>query len=309
MKRFVCLLMMLFTFLAFCSCQNELNESSVDSIESSVTEESKNPTESSIKQINTLGYLNSGKMGDTDGPAFAVYSKKGFNGISVDLNLADMEIQNVLPDGRYVNGYTFLGIDVFNGDYWTNCIDAGLCWSGKSGGWHIFYNVYEPLNKDTPTWYESSKKLIKNGTYRLTLTITEDNYAELTVKSLTGSFTDKVKIEVKGAKADGSNTALLFNTALDYPENTKVDFQGKKCENWTTITLANSDKGLYLRKLHATNIKLFKNGAEKNWENNDTSARSIWPDKSVEGFDYSPTEVYLYEEADEYYINLDMNRK
>lgn len=304
MKQLISILLCLAVLTVFASCNSE-NENASSIAESS--EVSVDPTATATKTIKTLDYENTGKMGDTDGPAFAVYSKKGYNGASVDLNLSNMEIKTVLPDGRYINGYCFLGIDVYEGKSWVNCIDAGLCWSGKNGGWHLFYNIYETLNESTNSWYESKKKLPKNGTYQMELTVTEDNYATLTVKSLTGTFKDSVKIEVKGAKADGTNTSFLFNTALDYPPDTKVDLNGNPSEDWTDITLANSDKGLYLKKLHATNLSLLKKGEKEDWTNDKTSALSIWPDKEVKGFDYSPTTVYLYD-GREYYINLDMNR-
>lgn len=313
MKKTISLFLSLLLIFLFSSCnegaeiseQSTAYESAGGSSESA--ENSFDPSANVRKIIKTLDYKNNGKMGDTDGPAFAVYSKKGYNGASVDLNLADTEISTRLPDGRFINGYSFLGIDVYEGNYWVNCVDAGLCWSGTSGGWHLFYNIYETLNEHTNSWYESGKKLPKNGTYRMTMTVTSDNYATLTVESLNGNFKDSVRVEVKGAKANGSNTAFLFNTALDYPPNTKLDSFGNPSEDWVEITLANSDKGLYLRKLHASNLKLFKNGKEEDWTDNKTSATSIWPDKSVQGFDYSPTEIYLYD-GREYYINLDMNR-
>lgn len=306
MKKLLCILLSSLLVMTVSACNSGETVDNSD-IASSESETSVDVTANASEKITTLDYKNKGKMGDVDGPAFAVYSKVGYNGASVDLNLADMEIKNVLPDGRHINGYCFLGADIFEDGYWANCVDAGLCWSGTDGGWHLFYNIYETLNEDTSSWYESNKKLPKNGTYRMTFKMISDNYATLTVESLTGSFKDSVRVELKGAKADGSNTAFLFNTALDYPPNTKVDTQGNPSEDWTEITLANSDKGLYLRKLRAFNMKLFKENVEEDWINTKNSAVSIWPDKSVSGFDYSPTEIFLFD-GSEYYINLDMNR-
>ena len=323
MKRLNCFLLVLaFAFiLVACSSedvQNASSEAPVESLEiSEITEESSmeesldtsiDPTLSSTKTINSLNYKNNGKMGDTDGPAFAVYSNKGYNGASVIVDIANSEIQTKLPDGRFVNGYMFLGADVFSGDYWINCFDAGLCWSGVDGGWHIFYNVYETVNESTPSWYESGKKLPYNGKYKLTLRLIADESAMLTVEGLNNSFKDSVIVEIKGAKKDGANTAMLFNAALDYPPNTKVDKDGKPSEDWTVITLANSDKNLYFRNLHATDLKLFKSDVEEPWNDGKNSAIGLWPNKSIEGFDYTPTEVFLYD-GTEYFINLDMNRK
>ena len=65
------------------------------------------------KIISTLDYTNTGKMGDTDGPAFAVYSNIGYTGASATLDIANMESNTVLPNGKFVNGYAFFGIDVY----------------------------------------------------------------------------------------------------------------------------------------------------------------------------------------------------
>jgi hypothetical protein len=324
MKRlFISLLVFMLT-LTFIGCDSEeinavSSESSIvsesesaegskeESMEESM-EESVDPTLNATKKITTLDYVNKGKMGDVDGPAFCVYSKKGFNGASVVLDIANSEIQTKLPDGKHVNGYIFLGADVFEGAYWINCFDAGLCWSGRSGGWHIFYNIYETVNESTSSWYESTKKLPKNGRYRMTLELIEDELAKLTVEGLDNKFKDSVKIEIKGAKKTGINTGMLFNVALDYPPDTKVDQNGEPTEDWGQITLAHSDKGIYLKNLHATELTLFKNGVAQTWLSKQNSSVGIWPDKQIEGFDYAPTEVFLYD-GSEYYINLDMNRK
>ena len=313
MKRILCILLSILTFAVLYSCEDgesmsSSTENSVEDSKEDSVEESSSPTENAKKTINSLDYTNTGKMGDVDGPAFAVYSRTGYNGACVTLDLKNMEINTVLPDGRFVNGYTFLGSDVYTNGYWSNCFDAGLCWSGKNGGWHIFYNVYQPVNEGDGTWYESSKKLPKNGRYVMTLEFIADERARITVKGIDNNFKDSVEIGVKGAKADGSNTSMLFNTALDYPQNTKVDPEGAPCEDWVTITLANSDKGLYLKNFHAYDLKLYKNGSEEEWTDGKNSACSIWPDKSITGFDYAPTEVYLFD-GSEYFINLDMNRK
>lgn len=310
MKKFFVLLIASLCAFSAVACDNETNESKdVSEAVSNVSEEvSVDPMENADKIISSLDYKNTGKMGDTDGPAFAVYSYMGYSGATVTMNIKDMEIKTVMPDGKHLNGYAFLGFDVFNDEgYWMNCIDVGLCWSGTSGGWHVFYNMYKPVNEGTRTWYESSKKLPKNDTYVMTLKLIDEQKALLTVEAVEGKFKDSVEIEVFGAKADGSNTAALFNVALDYPGDTKVDRNGNPCEDWKEITLANSDKGVCLKSLHAFDLKLFKGEEEYPWTNDRNSAVSIWPDKPLE-FDYAPTEIGVFD-GTEYYINLDMNRK
>ena len=259
--------------------------------------------------ISTLDYTNTGKMGDTDGPAFAVYSKLGYTGASATLDLANMEISTVMKKGKFINGYAFFGIDVYMGgtSMWMNCVDVGLCWSGKNGGWHVFYNMYTPLNEKTPTWYESSVILPKDDIYDMSLKMTEDNYAVLTVEGRNNGIKDEVRVEVKGAYADGENTAFLFNAALDYPPNTKTDRNGKFCDDFVEITLANSDKGLYLRSFQVEALTLYQGETAIPWTNDKSAAVSIWPDKSITEFDYSPTVVDTYD-GTKYVINLDMNR-
>ena len=308
MKRFLIILFALVISFSLFACENNDDASSAISSESVESSEIIDPTANASKVITSLDYVNNGKMGDTDGPAFAVYSKVGFNGASVDINLTDSEINTLLSDGRFVNAYCFLGLDVYEGNYWVNCADIGLCWSGENGGWHVFYNVYDTIDQNQAKWYESRKILPKNGNYRLTLTITENDSVSFTVESLNGSFKDSVTVGVKGAKKDGSNTSMLLNLALDYPENTKLDSNGSPSNDWTKITLANSDKGLYFKNLHAYNLSLFKNGERIDWTDELNSSIGIWPDKAVDGFDYSPVEVYLFD-GREYVINLDMNRK
>lgn len=309
MKKLFVLLVALLCVLSATACDSENNESKDISEVSDISEEvSVNPMEKADKIISSLDYENTGKMGDVDGPAFAVYSDKGYSGASATLDIAGMEIKTLMDDGKFLNGYAFLGIDVYAEEgYWINCVDVGLCWSGASGGWHIFYNMYKPVNESTRTWYESGKKLPKNDTYVISLQLIEDEKALLTVEAVNGRFKDSVEVEVFGAKADGSNTAFLFNVALDYPSDTKVDRDGKPCSDWKEITLANTDKGVCLKSFRAYDLKLYNGETETPWTNDKNSAVSIWPDKAL-GFDYAPTEVGVFD-GTEYYINLDMNRK
>jgi hypothetical protein len=260
------------------------------------------------KVISSADYVNFGRMGDVDGPAFAVYSRVGYSGASATLDLASMEINTVM-DRKFINGYAFFGIDVYAGtsSMWLNCVDVGLCWSGREGGWHVFYNIYDVLNKGTPTWYESSIILPKDDIYDMSLTIVEENYALFTIKGRTNGATDEVRVEVKGAEADGYNTALLFNAALDYPPNTKIGTDGKRSEDFVDITLANTDKGLYMRNIIVDDLTLYQGETAVEWTNDKNSAVSIWPDKTKKRFDYAPTSVEIFD-GTKYIIHFDMNR-
>lgn len=262
-----------------------------------------------LKVISTLDYQNFGRMGDLDGPAFAVYSRTGYSGASATIDLASMEINTLLGERKFINGYAFLGLDVYaaTSSMWQNCVDVGLCWSGRDGGWHVFYNIYETLNEGTPTWYESHVILPKDDIYDMSLTIVAENYALFTVKGRTNGVTDEVRVEVKGAEADGRNTSCLFNAALDYPPNTKIGTDGKRSEDFVDITLANTDKGLYMRNILVEDLTLYQGETAVEWTSDRNSAVSIWPDKTKKRFDYSPTSVEIFD-GTKYIIHFDMNR-
>ena len=292
------LLLLLCSVLLLTSCGNTGSNS-----ESSEVNEER-------KIISSADYLNFGRMGDVDGPAFAVYSKTGYTGASAAIDLASMEINTLIGTRKYLNGYAFLGIDVYAGtsSQWLNCVDVGLCWSGIEGGWHVFYNIYERLNEDTPTWYESSIILPSDDIYDMSLTIVEENYALFTIKGRTNGASDEVRVEIKGAAADGHNTSLLFNAALDYPPNTMVNSEGKRTDDFVEITLAHTDKGLYMRNIIVDNLTLYQGDTTVEWTKDKNAAVSIWPDKSKKRFDYSPTSVELFD-GTKYIINFDMNRQ
>ena len=299
------LLLLLCSVLLLTSCGlGSGTVNSKDDTSTTSTEETKPQ-----KIISTLDYQNFGKMGDVDGPAFAVYSKTGYSGASATIDLASMEINTVMGR-KFINGYAFFGNDVYAGtsNMWLNCVDVGLCWAGTDGGWHVFYNMYEPLNENTPTWYESKVILPSDDIYDMSLTIVEENYALLTIKGQNNGAYDEVRVEVKHATADGSNTAFLFNAALDYPPNTKIGTDGKRSEDFVDITLANTDKGLYFRNIIVDDLTLYQGETAVEWTNDKNAAVSIWPDKTKKRFDYAPTSVELFD-GTKYIIHFDMNRE
>ncbi len=298
--------------VCLCSCAGGAESSADISVESNCevsneeSDEMSNLIDSADSIISSLDYTNTGKMGDQDGPAFAVYSNTGFSGAKCDIDFRSININTLYPDGRFINAYMFLGIDVYEGIWWQNCVDAGLVWSGTRGGWHLFYNMYEPYNEGTPTWYESSVILPANEVYTLSFELTDDNYALLSVVGASSGITDTAVVEVKGALADGSNTAFLLNVAVDYPENTKLDSDGKHSEDFAAITQASTDVGLYFKNCHISSLSLRTSDGYSAFTDGDIAARSIWPDKT-NGFDYAPISVGLFG-ADEYVIDIDMNR-
>lgn len=325
MKRYLCLVLAVVCLcLAACGEEDVSLEETVSVSESSAVSSVESPGEESLRpevmdpheerraqaigRIDSLTYKNPGRMGDLDGPAFAVYSKVGYNGASAVLDLQGAELERVLPDGRFVNAYAFFGVDVYAGEWWQNCVDVGFCRSGRTGKWHLFYNIYEPLHPDTPTWYESAVSL-PDDEYEMQFTLERDNYVRLTVTGKSKHRTDTVLVEVKGAKADGSNTALLFNVALDYPPDTLVDGDGNPCSDFGEITLGHTDKGLCFRSLRVSELTLYSKASPQGmeWSEDHIDSIGIWPDASVTGFDYAPTTVYTFY-GTEYIIDLDMNR-
>jgi hypothetical protein len=130
MKKLLCLFV-----AALCVCLvscggEEISQVESTPAESSVTESAEDSSMESCEElsidviqtlrdsaegmIDSLTYKNNGKMGDLDGPAFAVYSNIGYNGASATLDLKNASLQRVLSDGRYVNAYAFFGIDVYS---------------------------------------------------------------------------------------------------------------------------------------------------------------------------------------------------
>ncbi len=252
------------------------------------------------------------KMSDADGPAYCVYSKKGFQGACMDLQLSDIELNIFKPDGTHVNAYLFLGADVYDASgNWVNCADAGLCYSGTDG-WHVFYNLYsvaDPAN--TNTWYESKRRLPADCDYRLTFDCAKrEGYATLTVFNLTeGKLADRISFELQYAETDGSNTAFLTNFALDYPEELRKDPSGNPSDDWAQVTLYNTDQGIYMRNIGVYNAALIQNGTQIPWTTETTQNRGIWPDASVSEIDYPCTSVHHADGDTAYIVDLDMNRK
>lgn len=264
------------------------------------------------ESFSNLSFSNGeGKMGDQDGPAYCVYSTKGVQAASIEIELSQLELQIFREDGAHVNAYIFLGVDVFDPQdgYWKNCADAGLVYSGEDG-WHVFYNLYSSSDPTASTWYESDRRLRSDHDYRLVLDSSQkDGRAVLSVIDITTDIrVDRVIFELQYAKADGSNTAYLTDFALDYPEDTRQGPDGQPSENWIDITLGNTDRGIYMRNLRVKNCRVTRDGVECDWTNEQTANRGIWPDASMTGIDYECTRVRNAKENIAYIIDLDMNR-
>lgn len=293
---------------------NEISEE----ISEEVSEEmlKKIPLPENVKVQTNLDFDNKGKkMGDSDGPAYCVYSKVGYNKASMDVLISKLKVNSIRKsDKKFVNMYMFLGCDVLSSPtgWWVNCFDCGFCYSGSHPSWHLFYNIYEPATENQAGWYESSVKLDPTHDYRLILdTSSADEKAYLLVYDLTdGKKADEATFYVKNLKADGSSTSYLMDFAIDYPGNTKMGVDGKPSEDWFDITLYNTDEDLYLQNIIVENVKIWKNGAGSVWDNNVTDHRALWPDCNMKEIDYPCTFLVCDEENydSSFRVDLDMNR-
>lgn len=309
-KKIIFTLLIASMLLTSCAKGENSNISSMQNDTSSVESE---VTEVRTPDFTNLTYDNgSGRMADTDGPAFVVYSKKGYNKATVDIRLSNVEIQNVRKsDNKFVNAYIFLGIDIYDAEgNWMNCADAGLCYSGRNGYWHLFYNIYQPKIEGAQSWYESKVKLNASHDYRLILDSSEeDEKVTITIYDLTeNKVADSKEFGIAYSLASGENTSFLQNYALDYPDDVKFDTKGNPSEDdWPEITLYNTDQGIYMKNVQITRATLANSGNEVNWTEELTSNRGMWPDKNV-AIDYEVVKIYKDSFDTQFTVTFDMNR-
>ena len=274
------------------------------------------PLPSDAEMYTNLTYANPGKMGDNDGPAVCVYAKPGFFRASLDAAVSGIQMQTLRADGRFVNAYIFLGVDITDpeGGYWVNCFDAGLVRSGGTGAWHLFYNVYETADGGS-AWYESTVKLADDHDYRPLLdTSGADGKAVLTViDTTTGAEADRVSFTAAKLLCDGSNTAYYQNFALDFPDDLKIGADGNPgavydAADWPASILYSSDEGLYMQNICVADARLYGPNGEAVWDETVTEALGLWPDRTVSAVDYACTYVVRGVPYSAYRIDLDMNR-
>lgn len=288
--------------------------------ESSVVPEQSQQEESAVEDFvftgtesfNNKNMMNTGKMGDSDGPAYCVYSNKGYNKAAFEVELSEIDL-NIYRNGtaQHVNAYIFLGIDIYapEGDWWVNCVDTGLVYSSDTNGWHVFYNMYM-TEQDSNRWYESSVSLDSDHDYRLQLdSSSKENQCTLTVYDITEQkVADSVTFEAAMALPDGSNTGYLMNFALDYPNDIRLDTDGNVTDNWLEITKYNSDCGMYMKNIRVKNAVLYDSEGEHEWTKERTICRGIWPDGSMD-LGYVCTYVEKADENKSFIVSLDLNSK
>lgn len=264
---------------------------------------------SGTETFNNLNTANLDKMGDADGPAYCVYSNTGYNKASFDIELSRAELNIYDKNGTHVNAYAFMGMDVYSGGSWVNCIDFGLVYSSDRTGWHVFYSIYDKPEGEYG-WYESGIKLNPNHDYRLTLDSSEkDGECTLTVYDLTAkTVADTASAPLLNAKKDGSNTSFLVDVALDFPSEIQVDENGNKnSTRWISVIRANTDKGYYFRNVGIYNCTLSLGETDYDWTVERTQCRGIWPSSACDT-GYEVTTVRNADGNREYIIDLDMNR-
>lgn len=261
--------------------------------------------------MSNLTYRNSGFMGDNDGPAYVVYSKRGYNRASMDVMLSELRMNTVRKsDGLYLNAFIFLEID--SGDSRGNSInnaDAGLMYSGGNyGRWHLFHYI----NKVSPTssqlrWRESSKDLPAGHNYRLVLDSSKsDGLTTLSAIDLSdgNKEVDSIQFEFLYSLKDGSNTSFYQDYAIDYPDNVKFGSNGDYSIDPTEITLYNTDQNIYMRKIIITNAML----GNQAWSRSNSICRCMWPDRSNSKINYPVVIVRSASFDTDLVLDLDMNR-
>lgn len=251
-----------------------------------------------------------GKMGDCDGPAFCVYSKKGYNRASMDILLSDLQLNvSRRSDGLSLTAYIFLGVDVYDDSgRFVNCFDAGLGYDIGKQKWVLFYNILhvEPIQQK---WYMSSRALDTTHDYRLVLdTSQEDGWATMILYDLTagGAEYDRASFRTLHTRKDGHNTVYYQDYALDFPDNVKYDTGGQPAgSNWPEITLYNTDENVYMKNLKILNVTI----NDRPWTADKTGNRAVWPDCTMAWIDYPVVAISRGGFDSEWQIDIDMNHR
>jgi hypothetical protein len=255
---------------------------------------------------------NSTKVGDNDGPAYVVYSNKGYSKASLVIEASKIQKNLVRrSDGKSVNAYLFLGIDVYDAETgeWSNCVDAGLGYIGGAGTFHAFVNRLRDENGNF-CWWESPVELDQTHDFRIILDTSEEKgQLRLTVEDLTagGVTVDMKQFPMVGTEPDGSNTAYYQDFAIDFPDDVCRDLNGKESKDWDQVVAYNTDEGLCLKNIHVSDATLYNSSGSFLWTEDLTEDRFLWPYRTRK-VDYVCTKVTAVKKDCETIIDLDMNR-
>lgn len=259
--------------------------------------------------INSLTDKNQGPMGDWGAPAYCVYSKKGYNRVSMDVKLSDVQVNMTRQsDQKTLVGYIFLGMDIWDADtgVWVNCLDAGLKYGGDTKTWNLFHLIYDVSVPNQNKWYTSGKNLDPTHDYRLSLDCSKMNgWVTLAAYDLTeGREADSVLFQARHALKDGKNVSFYQDYAIDFPENVKMDTEGKPTDDEFVSSIYNTDEGIYLRNVKILNARL----NDQLWTKDKTRNRAASPDSTKPEIGYPVVRVSRANFDYELQIDIDMNR-
>ncbi|MBP5155315.1 MAG: hypothetical protein J6252_01890 [Clostridia bacterium] len=260
------------------------------------------------ESFDNTSFTNPGQMGDADGPAYCVYSRKGYNKAEMSFELSAAEASILGKRGALMNGYVFLGATAFNeGGYWVNSCDAGLTYTGENGGWRLFWNT---ANDGTGNrgWFSGGKTLDDSRNYRITLDCSQkDGWALVTVTDIDDCrVVDSAEFRFPGSKADGSNLELLTDIAVDWAsEETWVDSHGEPTEDWTEVVFACAGQNMYFKNLRIYDCALYNGDLRFEWEPACTDRRGLCPDAGTEVYGTVIT-VHSITGETEYIVDIDL---
>lgn len=264
----------------------------------------------SEKRTTNLEWKNTGnEEGDADGPAYVVYSKKGYNKASAVIDLSKLQANlKRKSDGKTVNAYLFLGINVYgrNGE-WKNCADAGLCLSG-TGKWHAFANRYSCADADN--WWESGVSLDAKRKYRLVLDSSQkDESFTLSVCDMAAENkpADEKTFTLYYTKRNGSNTSYYQDYAIDFPDAVKKNPKGQYTGDFEQVVAYNTDENLYMKNINISEATLYQGSKSFLWSASRTFDRFMWPDK-FSTIKYPCTVIRAVQRDSGCVIDLDMNK-
>jgi hypothetical protein len=258
-----------------------------------------------------LTWKNSGiKAGPSDGPGYSVYSNVGFNKASAVVCLSQAKTNlSRKSDGKAINAYAFLGIDVYrNGTQWTNCMDAGLLRSGNDGKWHACSNRYM-VDPDDNKWWESDVSLDETHDYKLVLDSSQKN-EEVTLQVIDvtdGNKTvDSKTFQLYYTKADGSTTSYYSCISMAFPPDICKDTKGMDSDDYEEVLKYNTNEGLYFRNAILKDATLYNASGSMAWSASCTKDRFLWPTKS-NTIEYPCITLTETKQDYEEIVNIDLN--
>jgi hypothetical protein len=270
--------------------------------------------QSATTSMTNLNWTNPEREGDADGPAWVVYSNKGYNAAAANLKLSELRANLVRKsDGIAVASYLFLGVNVYDQKgYWINCADAGLCLVGN-GKWHAFINRWEPSEHAwyfDSGWWESTINLDKTHNYQLVLqTANEEQKMTLKIIDITAnwSIVDTKTVDLKYSQKDGNNTSYYRDLAIDFPPEVCKDKMGKSTDDWDKVVEYNTNENLYVKNIHFYEAYLYNMQGRYQWQDSYTNYRFLWPD-NINKVSYACTTVTPINRDYEDRVDLNLNK-